>query len=139
MSSTLCPAHLHIYHTLRNLVEEHSLAEEGFAKVSKGTRFMRVPGLSSSKPQNRSTPESLLKYAEFFNMIQQDSQHSKGVTLTQHPNPVSGVADLVTVTFDLRALQMEQMAKQQQTIGITPQQVNATMMQEQMMAQPQQV
>lgn len=139
MSSTLCPAHLHIYHTLRNLVEEHSLEEEGFAKVSKGTRFMRVPGLSGSKPQNRSTPESLLKYSEFFNMIQQDSQHSKGVTLTQHPNPVSGVADLVTVTFDLRALQMEQMAMQQQTIGITPQQVNAQMMQEQMMAQPQQV
>lgn len=136
MSSTLCPAHLHIYHTLRCMIEEHTLEQEGFSKVSKGTRFMRVPGFSgSSKTQNRSTPESLLKYAEFFNMIQQDAQHSKGVTLTQHPNPVSGVADLVTVTFDLRALQMEQMAQQQKMVGITPHQMNKNMMQEQMITQ----
>jgi len=45
MNSTLCPAHLHIYHTLRCLVEEHELATEGFGKkVAKGTRFLRVPG-----------------------------------------------------------------------------------------------
>ena len=42
-------------------------------------------------------------------MIQQDAQYSKGVVLNQHVNPVTGVADLVTVTFDMRALQLEQM------------------------------
>jgi len=122
MNSTLCPAHLHIFHTLRCLVEEQVMAEEGFSKiVAKGTRFLRVPGFRGSKtPRNRSTPESLAKYAQFFQMIQQDSQYSKGVTLTQHPNPVTGIADLVTVTFDIRALQLEHLSQQQQVIGVAP-------------------
>jgi hypothetical protein len=127
MNSTLCPAHLHIYHTLRCLVEEHIMAEEGFGKaVSKGTKFLKIPGFSgSSTAKNRSTPESLSKYAPFFQMIQKDSQYSKGVTLTQHANPVTGVADLVTVTFDMRAMQLEQMAQQQSMMGVTPQQMVA--------------
>tara|TARA_R110000824_G_scaffold3689_4_gene17435 strand:+ start:1602 stop:2504 length:903 start_codon:yes stop_codon:yes gene_type:complete len=117
MSSTLCPAHLHIYHTLKCILDEHDLEREGFGKfVSKGTRFLRVPGFSASKAKNRSTPESLAKYAPFFQMIQKDAQYSKGVTLTQHPNPVTGVADLVTVTFDMRAMQLEQMTNQQQAM-----------------------
>ena len=71
---------------------------------------MKVPGLRwQSSAKNRSTPESLAKYAPFFQMIQQDAQYSKGVVLNQHVNPVTGVADLVTVTFDMRALQLEQM------------------------------
>jgi len=120
MNSTLCPAHLHIFHTLRSLVEEQIMAEEGFTKnVSKGTRFLRVPGLNRNKSQNRSTPESLAKYEEFFKLVHIDAQHSKGVTLTQHTNPLSGVADLVTITFDLRAMQLEQMT-QQQMIGVPP-------------------
>ena len=122
MNSTLCPAHLHIYHTLRCMLEEAEMAEEGFGKkVAKGTRFLRVPGMGKSAGKNRSTPESLLKYEPFFNMVQQDSQYSKGVTMTQFPNPITGIADLVTVTFDLRAIQMEQLAQQQQMTGITPQ------------------
>jgi len=121
MNSTLCPAHLHIYHTLRCLVEEHQLAEDGFAPAtSKGTRFLRVPGMSGSTKQNRSTPESLMKYEQFFRMVQMDAQHSKGVVINQHPNPMTGVADLVTITFDLRALQMEQMS-QQVAVGLNPQ------------------
>jgi len=115
MSSTLCPAHLHIYHTLRCMLEERDMEQEGFGKiVSKGTRFLKVPLLGSSRAKNRSTPESLAKYGPFFQMIQKDAQYSKGVTLTQHPNPVTGVADLVTVTFDMRALQLEQMTNPQQ-------------------------
>jgi len=122
MNSTLCPAHLHIYHTLRCLVEEHELATEGFGKkVAKGTRFLRVPGFSGKQGKNRSTPESLLKYEPFFVMVQKDAQYSKGVTMTQHPNPITGIADLVTITFDLRAIQMEQLSQQQQMTGVMPQ------------------
>ena len=137
MNSTLCPAHLHIFHTLRCLVEEQVMAEEGFSKVvAKGTRFLRVPGLrGSGTPRNRSTPESLAKYAQFFQMIQQDSQYSKGVTLTQHPNPVTGIADLVTVTFDMRALQLEHLSQQQQVIGVAPT-IQQTMPQEALAAAP---
>ena len=133
MNSTLCPAHLHIFHTLRSLVEEQIMAEEGFTKnVSKGTKFLRVPGLMRGKGAvNRSTPESLAKYEQFFNMIHQDAQHSKGVTLTQHSNPMSGVADIVTITFDLRALQLEQMT-QQQTIEVPS--INQTPQMQELMA-----
>ena len=127
MNSTLCPAHLHIYHTLRCLLEESEMASEGFGKkVSKGTRFLRVPGLTGKSARNRSTPESLMKYEPFFDMVQKDAQYSKGVTMTQHPNPLTGVADLVTVTFDLRAMQMELMTQQSQ-MGITPQQLQQQM------------
>jgi len=135
MNSTLCPAHLHIYHTLRSLVEEQQLADEGFAPAtSKGTRFLRVPGLSSSTKQNRSTPESLRKYEQFFRMVQQDAQHSKGVVMTQHPNPMTGIADLVTITFDLRALQMEQMS-QQAAVGLAVPQQQMAVPQEAVMTQ----
>ena len=38
MNSTLCPAHLHIYHTLKCMVEEQEMAQEGFGKAAaKGT------------------------------------------------------------------------------------------------------
>lgn len=120
LNSTLCPAHLHIYHTLRKLVQEDELAGEGISRpVSQGTKFMRVPGLPSiHKNRNRSTTDSLIKYEPFFKMIQQDVQYQKGITLTQHPNPLSGVADLVTVTFDLRALQLQDLQRQNSTIGV---------------------
>lgn len=121
MNSTLCPAHLHIYHTLKCMVEEQEMAQEGFGKVvAKGTRFLRVPGLTGKAQKNRSTPESLMKYEPFFRMVQQDAQYSKGVVMTQHPNPMTGIADLVSITFDLRALQMEQLTQQAQ-MGINPQ------------------
>jgi hypothetical protein len=110
------------------MIDEHELAEEGFGKiVAKGTRFLKVPGLSKSQSKNRSTPESLAKYAQFFQMIQQDAQYSKGVVLTQHANPITGVADLVTVTFDMRAMQLEQMTQQQSMMGVSPQDIQATM------------
>jgi hypothetical protein len=129
MNSTLCPAHLHIYHTLRCMLEEAEMAEEGFGKVAKGTRFLRVPGLTGKRiAKNRSSPESLMKYEPFFVMVQQDAQYSKGVTMTQHPNPLTGVADLVTVTFDLRAMQMELITQQAQ-MGIGPQQMQQQMQQ----------
>jgi hypothetical protein len=120
MNSTLCPAHLHIFHTLKSLVQEQELAEDGFSKIaSKGTRFMKVPGMSAltrgSQPKNRSTVQSLQKYEPFFAMIHKDAEYSKGVSISQHPNPITGVADLVTVTFDLRALQIESEMLQQQT------------------------
>ena len=84
---------------------------------------MRVPGLTGkSRTKTRSTPESRMKYEPFFRMVQQDSQYSKGVSMTQHPNPMTGIADLVTVTFDLRALQMEQMGQMAQ-MGIAQQQM----------------
>jgi hypothetical protein len=120
MNSSLCPAHLHIYHTLRKLVEEEEMNSEGLTRpVSQGTKFLRIPLLTgSSSPHNRSTVESLVKYEPFFNMIRQDVKHHKGITLTQHPNPITGVADLVTVTFDLRALQIESALAQQNSIGI---------------------
>ena len=127
LNSTLCPAHLHIYHTLKKILMEEQLENEGISRpVSRGTKFLRVPGLSSSKSKNRSTNESLIKYEPFFRMIQQDVQHQKGITLHQHPNPITGVADLVTITFDLRALQIQESLKQKATIGIPAQQVNAT-------------
>ena len=42
--------------------------------------------------------------------------------MTQHPNPMTCIADLVTVTFDLRSLQMEQMGQMAQ-MGIAQQQM----------------
>tara|TARA_R100001463_G_scaffold13034_3_gene34895 strand:+ start:10547 stop:11473 length:927 start_codon:yes stop_codon:yes gene_type:complete len=126
LNSTLCPAHLHIFHTLKKLTQEEMLQTDGLSRpTSIGTKFLRVPGLSAPKNRNRSTTESLIKYEPFFRMIQQDTQHQKGITMTQHPNPVSGVADLVTITFDLRALQIQDSMKQNSTIGVplmTPQQ-----------------
>jgi hypothetical protein len=119
LNSTLCPAHLHIYHTLNTLVQEQELESEGVTRpTSIGTRFLRVPGFSRPKQQNRSTPDSLLKYEPFFREIQKDANYQKGITLTQHPNPISGVADLVTVTFDLRALQIQSAMQQNGAIGI---------------------
>ena len=124
MNSTLCPAHLHIYHTLKSIVQEQELAEEGLLMkpVSKGTKFMKVPGMKSlmggSSAQNRSTPESLLKYESFFEMIHKDAQHSKGVQLTQLPNPTSGVVDIVQITFDLRAIQSEAMMAQRNAMAM---------------------
>ena len=123
LNSTLCPAHLHIYHTLKKILMEEQLENEGITRpVSRGTKFLRVAGLSSAKVQNRSTNESLLKYEPFFRMVQQDVQHQKGISMNQHPNPITGVADLVTITFDLRALQIQESMKQNGMIGITPQQ-----------------
>ena len=40
-------------------------------------------------------------------MVQQDASHSKGVKVNQYENPISGVVDIVTVSFDLRILQTE--------------------------------
>jgi hypothetical protein len=45
-------------------------------------------------------------------------RHEKGITVNQHTNPISGVADLVTVTFDLRALQLQDAMKQNGMMGI---------------------
>jgi len=122
MNSTLCPAHLHIYHTLRKLVQEDEMTADGLRPVSKGTKFLKVPGMSTlmggSSAQNRSTTDSLLKYEPFFKMIQQDTKHKKGIVLTQYPNPITGVADLVSVTFDLRALQISDAMAQRQAIGL---------------------
>ena len=119
LNSTLCPAHLHIYHTLNTLVQEQELESEGVTRpTSIGTRFLRVPGLMSRKPSNHSTPDSLLKYESFFREVQKDANYQKGITLTQHPNPISGVADLVTITFDLRALQIQTAMEQNGMLGI---------------------
>jgi len=122
MNSTLCPAHLHIYHTLRKLVQEDEMTADGLRPVSKGTKFLKVPGMGAlmggSSAQNRSTTDSLLKYEPFFKMIQQDTKHKKGIVLTQYPNPITGVADLVSVTFDLRALQISDAMAQRQAIGL---------------------
>jgi hypothetical protein len=139
MNSSLCPAHLHIFHTLKSLVQEHEMAEEGFSRIaSKGTKFTKIPGVSSlmgsSSAKNRSTPESLLKYEQFFAMIHKDAQHSKGVSLTTLPNPTSGVVDIVQVTFDLRALQAENLLAQRNAManGVAMQSaMNAAMVQQQ--------
>lgn len=126
LNSTLCPAHLHIFHTLKQVMAEEELARDGFSRpVAKGTKFLRVPGLTRNKTENRATTESLVKYEPFFKMVQQDVKYKKGVTLTQHPNPITGVADIVTVTFDLRALQIQDSMKQQGIIGIPNQMPNS--------------
>ncbi len=123
MNSSLCPAHLHIYHTLKTLVQEHELAEDGLLMkpVSKGTKFTKIPGMGAFRgtnaTKNRSTPESLLKYEQFFAMIHKDAQHSKGVQLTQLPNPTTGIVDIVQITFDLRALQSETVMAQRNTMA----------------------
>ena len=90
--------------------------------------------MGSGSAKNRSTPESLLKYEQFFAMIHKDAQHSKGVSLTTLPNPTSGVVDIVQVTFDLRALQAENLLAQRNAManGVAMQSaMNATMVQQQ--------
>lgn len=140
MNSSLCPAHLHIFHTLKTLVQEHEMEKDGFSRIaSKGTKFTKIPGMGvlmgGSMAKNRSTPESLLKYEQFFAMVHKDAQHSKGVQLTQLPNPTTGIVDIVQITFDLRALQSENVMAQRNTManGISMQ--NA--MKAQMIAQAQ--
>ena len=127
MNSTLCPAHLHIFHTLKSLVQEQELESDGISRsVSKGTKFLRVPSMfggGTKSPMNRSSVESLTKYEPFFKMVYQDSKHKKGITINQHANPITGVADIVTMTFDLRALQLHDLAAQQSTIGVPPSQI----------------
>jgi len=124
MNSTLCPAHLHIYHTLRSILQEHDLESQGFKRfASKGTKFTKIPGMGAlmaagSTKTNRSTPDSLLKYDQFFAMIHKDAQHSKGIHLTQLPNPSTGVVDLVHITFDLRAIQSETLLAQRNAMGM---------------------
>ena len=118
MNSTLCPAHLHIFHTLKQIKAEEELESDGFSRpVSMGTKFLRVP-FTSNKTQNRSSTESLIKYEPFFKMIHEDVRHEKGITVTQHTNPISGVADLVPVTFYLRGLQLQDALKQNGLMGI---------------------
>ena len=103
--------------------DEQEMEEDGLRPVARGTKFLKVPGMSSlmgttGSSQNRSTTESLVKYQPFFKMIRQDAEHRKGIVLQQYPNPITGVADLVTVTFDLRALQIEDAMLQRQTMGM---------------------
>ena len=138
MNSSLCPAHLHIFHTLKSLIQEHEMSEDGFSRIaSKGTKFNRIPGMTAlmggSQAKNRSTPESLLKYEQWFAMIHKDAQHSKGVQLTTLPNPTTGVVDIVQVTFDLRALQAETVLSQRNAMGTGVAMQNA--MNAQLMAQ----
>lgn len=123
MNSSLCPAHLHIYHTLKSLVQEHQMAEEGFQVASKGTKFTKIPGMTTlmggaTAMKNRSTPEQLMKYEQFFAMIHQDAKHSKGIQLIQMPNPSSGIVDFVMVTFDLRGIQADSMIAQRNAMGM---------------------
>ena len=134
LNSTYCPAHLHIFHTLKSLLDEQEFAEDGFTsrKVSKGTRFMKVTGMGAltkgfKSTDNRSTPESILKYEQFFKMIHADAEHSKGVKLMQYENPISGIVDFVTVSFDLRILQTEQSLMQSNFVAnqnLTAKQMN---------------
>ena len=98
------------------------MEQDGFSRIaSKGTKFTKIPGMgalmSGSKAKNRSTPESLLKYEQFFAMVHKDAQHSKGVQLTQLPNPTTGVVDIVQITFDLRALQSENVMAQRNAMA----------------------
>lgn len=123
MSSTLCPAHLHIFHTLKSLIQEQQMAEEGFSKItSKGTKFTKIPGMATlmggAATKNRSTPQQLMKYQPFFEMVHKDVQHSKGIHLTQMANPSSGIVDIVQVTFDLRAIQSETMMAQRNAMAM---------------------
>tara|TARA_R100000152_G_C6647539_1_gene90137 strand:- start:119 stop:535 length:417 start_codon:yes stop_codon:yes gene_type:complete len=112
------------------MVQEDELAEDGLRPVSKGTKFLKVPGMATlmggGQAQNRSTTQSLVKYEPFFKMLRQDAEHKKGIVLQQYPNPITGVADLVTVTFDLRALQIEDALIQRQTMGLGQMNNNAT-------------
>ena len=41
-------------------------------------------------------------------MIHADAEHGKGIKIMQYENPISGIVDFVTVSFDLRILQTEQ-------------------------------
>jgi hypothetical protein len=50
-------------------------------------------------------------------MIHKDIQHSKGVQLNQLPNPTTGVVDIITITFDLRAIQSETMLAQRNAMA----------------------
>ena len=79
-----------------------------------GDHFFEIgPGMGAltkgfKSTDNRSTPESILKYETFFKMIHSDAEHSKGIKIMQYENPISGIVDFVTVSFDLRILQTEQ-------------------------------
>ena len=61
---------------------------------------------------------SFLATEPFFEMIHKDIQHSKGVQLTQLPKPATGVVDIITITFDLRAIQSETMLAQRNAMAM---------------------
>ena len=105
MRGTYCPEHLHLYHLLCKWEAEQD-------KVKRGVSIVTVP-VSTMKRDEIPVPEMLAKYEPFFELLERDSRVTKGININHYTNPMTGLNDITTVTFDLRIFQ-DELAKMQQ-------------------------
>ena len=117
MRGTYCPEHLHLYHLLckweAEQEKENEMQPSRFKdKVKRGVSIVTVP-VSTMKRDEIPVPEMLAKYEPFFELLERDSRVTKGININHYTNPMTGLNDITTVTFDLRIFQ-DELAKMQQ-------------------------
>tara|TARA_Y100001951_G_scaffold33810_1_gene26681 strand:- start:25314 stop:26252 length:939 start_codon:yes stop_codon:yes gene_type:complete len=117
MRGTYCPEHLHLYHLLCKWEAEQEKEKEMQPsrfkdKVKRGVSIVTVP-VSTMKRDEIPVPEMLAKYEPFFELLERDSRVTKGININHYTNPMTGLNDITTVTFDLRIFQ-DELAKMQQ-------------------------
>ena len=117
MRGTYCPEHLHLYHLLCKWEAEQERENEMLPsrfkdKVRRGVSIVTVP-VSSIKKEEIPVPEMLAKYEPFFELLERDSRVTNGININHYTNPMTGLNDITTVTFDLRIFQ-DELAKMQQ-------------------------
>ena len=117
MRGTYCPEHLHLYHLLCKWEAEQEKEKEMQPsrfkdKVKRGVSIVTVP-VSTMKRDEIPVPEMLAKYEPFFELLERDSRLTKGININHYTNPMTGLNDITTVTFDLRIFQ-DELAKMQQ-------------------------
>ena len=117
MRGTYCPEHLHLYHLLckweAEQEKENEMQPSRFKdKVKRGVSIVTVP-VSTMKRDEIPVPEMLAKYEPFFELLERDSRMTKGININHYTNPMTGLNDITTVTFDLRIFQ-DELAKMQQ-------------------------
>ena len=109
LQGTYCPEHLHLYHLLTKWETEQEKEREENPKrirdrIRQGVSTVVVPIRTKKKEP---VPAMLDKYEPFFEMLTLDAKKSSGIHIAHYLNPVTGINDLTTVTFDLRVFQRE--------------------------------
>ena len=135
MRGTYCPEHLHLFHLLCNWEREYEKEREATPsrfkdKVKKGINIVSIP-VSTIRKKDSSTPEMLQKYEPFLDELNKDSRRTKGISIHHYQNPLTGLNDITTITFDLRMFQHEMELMKQPTPEFS------TMLQQQMNENPQ--
>ena len=111
MRGTYCPEHLHLFHLLCKWEREEEKEKEATSgrfrdKVKKGINIVTIP-ISTIKKKDTMSPEMLEKYEPFLDELNKDSRKTKGISIHHYQNPLTGLNDITTITFDLRMFQHE--------------------------------